>query len=204
MLLMLPALFFFWGGGHAAFGILVPRPGIEPTSPALEAHSLNHWITREVRCCLLYILIFSHVVLSMERPFLPARTWPHFQGPAQMPWGLCQPPGAWSRLTAGLPKHFSFTSVLALVTHNSQCSYLQTCLILLTKRTGKLLWDGGGRYILSLLLLLSTWHRVNSQYIIDELNFTLHNNPVISWPLVSLLPVGCSRPSPVLQTVCSR
>ena len=28
--------------------ILVPRPGMEPTSPALEARSLNHWTTREV------------------------------------------------------------------------------------------------------------------------------------------------------------
>ena len=28
-------------------GILVPRPGIEPTLPALGALSLNHWTTRE-------------------------------------------------------------------------------------------------------------------------------------------------------------
>ena len=31
-----------------ACGILVPRPGIEPMPPALEAWSLNHWTTREV------------------------------------------------------------------------------------------------------------------------------------------------------------
>ena len=37
--------FFFWP--HAC-GILVPRPGIEPVSLALEARSLNHWTTREV------------------------------------------------------------------------------------------------------------------------------------------------------------
>ena len=29
-------------------GILVPQPGIKPTSPALEAQSLNLWTTREV------------------------------------------------------------------------------------------------------------------------------------------------------------
>ena len=29
-------------------GILVPRPGIEPLPPAVEAWSPNHWITREV------------------------------------------------------------------------------------------------------------------------------------------------------------
>ena len=33
---------------HAACGILVPRPGIKPTSSALEAQNLNHWTTREV------------------------------------------------------------------------------------------------------------------------------------------------------------
>ena len=30
-----------------ACGILVPRPGIEPAPPALEAQSLNHWTARE-------------------------------------------------------------------------------------------------------------------------------------------------------------
>lgn len=51
---------------------------------------------------------------------------------------------------------------------------------------------GSGRYILSPLLQLSAWHRANTQYIIDELNFTLLNNPVISCPPGPLLPVGCS------------
>ena len=31
-----------------ASGILVPRPGVEPTSPAPEVRSLNHWTTRDV------------------------------------------------------------------------------------------------------------------------------------------------------------
>ena len=30
-----------------ARGILVPRPGIEPVPPALEAWSLKHWASRE-------------------------------------------------------------------------------------------------------------------------------------------------------------
>ena len=33
---------------HAAFEILVPRPGIQPMSLALGMWSLNHWTTREV------------------------------------------------------------------------------------------------------------------------------------------------------------
>ena len=40
-------LFIFWPQ-HEARGILVPRPGIEPTPSALEAQSLNHWTPREV------------------------------------------------------------------------------------------------------------------------------------------------------------
>ena len=37
----------FWPH-HAACGILVAQPGIEPAPPALELRSLNHWGTREV------------------------------------------------------------------------------------------------------------------------------------------------------------
>ena len=39
--------FFFWPH-HTACGTLVPRPGIEPVPPAVEAWSLNHWTPREV------------------------------------------------------------------------------------------------------------------------------------------------------------
>ena len=31
-----------------ACGILVPRPGLEPVPPPVEARSLNHWTGREV------------------------------------------------------------------------------------------------------------------------------------------------------------
>ena len=31
-----------------ACGILVPRPGMEPTSPAVEVWNLSHWTAREV------------------------------------------------------------------------------------------------------------------------------------------------------------
>ena len=44
-------IYIFFGGGptlHVACGILVPRPGIEPRPPAVEAWSLNHWTAREV------------------------------------------------------------------------------------------------------------------------------------------------------------
>ena len=38
---------YFWLC-HPACTILVPQPGIEPVSPAVEVWSLNHWTTREV------------------------------------------------------------------------------------------------------------------------------------------------------------
>ena len=31
----------------SAFGILVPRPGIEPGSTAMKVPSFNHWTTRD-------------------------------------------------------------------------------------------------------------------------------------------------------------
>ena len=41
-------MFFVFWLRCMACGILVPRPGIKPVSPALEAWSFNHWTTREV------------------------------------------------------------------------------------------------------------------------------------------------------------
>ena len=38
----------FWPLGQEACGILVPRPGTEPTLPALVDEVLNHWTAREV------------------------------------------------------------------------------------------------------------------------------------------------------------
>ena len=43
----LKTLFVFWPR-HTACEILVPRPGIEPVHPAVEAQSPNRWTTREV------------------------------------------------------------------------------------------------------------------------------------------------------------
>ena len=50
----LPPLFFccccfifIFRLSHVTRGILVPLPGMEPMSPALEERSLNHWTTRE-------------------------------------------------------------------------------------------------------------------------------------------------------------
>ena len=42
-----PHFFFFFWPCYAC-GILVPWPGIEPSPPAAEAWSLNHWTVREV------------------------------------------------------------------------------------------------------------------------------------------------------------
>ena len=40
--------FFLFRPQLTAFGISVPQPGIKPGTPAVEAHSLNHWTTRKV------------------------------------------------------------------------------------------------------------------------------------------------------------
>ena len=40
-------LFFFFWSCRASCRILVPRPGIEPVPPTVEARSLNHWAARE-------------------------------------------------------------------------------------------------------------------------------------------------------------
>ena len=51
---------------HVAGGILVPRPGIKPMSPALEAQSPNHWTTREVPVNPSCLSVFYMVVCICE------------------------------------------------------------------------------------------------------------------------------------------
>ena len=50
--LVVDAGLYFWLCCTAR-GILVPRPGIKPAPPAVEAWSLNHWTAGEVWCWLL-------------------------------------------------------------------------------------------------------------------------------------------------------
>ena len=64
-------LFLFWLH-RVACRILVPQPGIEPVSPALEARSLNHWTAREVPDWHSLILMIS-VSLLLARGLL----WEH-------------------------------------------------------------------------------------------------------------------------------
>ena len=46
---------------HETFGILVPWPGIEPTTPALEVQSPNCWTTREVPDLISYRDLRGHI-----------------------------------------------------------------------------------------------------------------------------------------------
>ena len=55
--------FFFFLPHRASCGILVPRPGIEPIPPALEAWHHKHWTAREVPKCLFY----SHINNELSR-----------------------------------------------------------------------------------------------------------------------------------------
>ena len=50
-----------------ACGILVPQPGIEPTPPALEVWSLNHWTAKEVLHYSFLIVppLFLHFLTSL-------------------------------------------------------------------------------------------------------------------------------------------
>ena len=52
---------FFWLC-HMACGILVPRPGIKPMPPAVEAWSPNHWTAREFPSTILFWFPISFVI----------------------------------------------------------------------------------------------------------------------------------------------
>ena len=49
---MLILFYFIFWLRRTACGILVPRPGIEPVPPAVEAQGPNHWTAREFPQCI--------------------------------------------------------------------------------------------------------------------------------------------------------
>ena len=55
-----------------ACGILVPQPGIEPTSPAVEAQNLNHWTTSKVPRFILLNLILHDSIIHFRGKGIPA------------------------------------------------------------------------------------------------------------------------------------
>ena len=63
--------FFFSWPQRVACGILVPPPGTEPVSPAVEVWSLNYWTAREVPvlCTFLLSLCFGVHMLRPQEVF---------------------------------------------------------------------------------------------------------------------------------------
>ena len=59
--------FLFWPC-CAACRILVPRPGIEPMLPAVEAQILNHWTAREVPP-----LVVLYTIFGIHKFFMPLK-----------------------------------------------------------------------------------------------------------------------------------
>ena len=57
---------FFFFPHCVACGFLVPWTGIEPTPPAVEARSLNHWKAREVTVCSAIFDKFKHFIMDLE------------------------------------------------------------------------------------------------------------------------------------------
>ena len=48
--------YLFFGGDHSEWHVELPQPGIKAVPPAVEAQSLNHWITRKSTWSVLFYL----------------------------------------------------------------------------------------------------------------------------------------------------
>ena len=61
--------FFFFLPCHATCGLLVPRPGIEPTPPVQKHSHLNHWPTRAILgVCILNFTMYCQTALQTVAP----------------------------------------------------------------------------------------------------------------------------------------
>ena len=74
-----PFFFFF---GQEACRILVPRPGIEPLPPEVEARSFDHWNTREVPH-LFHVILITHCGMYHHPHFVDKKT------KVQRTWIIC-------------------------------------------------------------------------------------------------------------------
>ena len=64
--LLSESLFISWPC-LGAYGILVPSPGLEITSPALEVWSLNHWTTQEVPSPIIFLQQHIYMLSHQSR-----------------------------------------------------------------------------------------------------------------------------------------
>ena len=83
-------LFFLFWPQHMACGILIPWPGIKPTSPTLGVWSLNHWTARKIPP-ILSCYPFLHTIdawLLILNYFSPTIIWHQWQRGKWMSWDL--------------------------------------------------------------------------------------------------------------------
>ena len=57
--------------------ILVPQPGMEPTPPALDVWSLNHWTVKEVPSLCVFEMLKSHTLINLIYFRVESKTNPH-------------------------------------------------------------------------------------------------------------------------------
>ena len=68
---------------HMTCGILVPRPGIEPVAPAVEARCPNHWTAREVPSNYSFLMTEA-VLFTAPTPLFSALFIIHLQEPCSL------------------------------------------------------------------------------------------------------------------------
>ena len=60
-----PHIYIYWGLHCPTCRILVPRPGIKPAPPAVEAWSPNHWTTREFHIYIYIYFFFFNIFIGV-------------------------------------------------------------------------------------------------------------------------------------------
>ena len=60
--------YLFFGGDHSEWHVELPQPGIKAVPPAVEAQSLNHWITR--KCTVVRFVLPEYLLIDLAAPGL--------------------------------------------------------------------------------------------------------------------------------------
>ena len=66
-------IYFFWGGGHSKWYVELPQPETKAVPPAVEAQSLNHWITRKSN--VVHFVLLEYLLIHLAAQGLSCGTW---------------------------------------------------------------------------------------------------------------------------------
>ena len=107
-----------------AYGILIPPPGIEPKTHAVEAQSLNHWAARKAPCPGILFFAIQTLVALNKKIMISNSLWVRDPGVAYLDGSGSGSFRGCSQAVGGMELHRHLKARLGLETSPSKIAHL--------------------------------------------------------------------------------